>query len=201
MLDKLKNMGPREKLLASMVVATILLPLIGTLVVVPANKRYRVLDAAILVAEAQRNENGSFLQKKLATEQQYDAIRGHLAKATIAAEDIDEVKGEIDDLATRTHVSYGTMSHREPVAMNEFCDEYIVEIGKFKTDMQNLLVFLREIRATPGMLRVAGVRIKPVKGESTVTGSILISKVMIADPETRKPDVEPAAGEEQDESR
>lgn len=186
MLDKLKNLGAREKFLIGVIVATIVVPAIGSLVVIPAVMRYRVLDAKIMSAKEQIRENKNYLEKKQITQKQYDAIRDLLAKATLPTEDIDSLKGDVEELASRTKFTYGTMSHRDPESMNEFCDEYIIDISKFKTDIQNMLVFARELQSAPGMMRVAALNVKPVKGEPMVTGSISISKVMIADTENKK---------------
>ncbi len=190
MLDKLKNLGTKEKFFIGVIVAMILLPVIGSFVIAPALKRYEVLDAAILEASAVLEENRTRIGRKQSTQQQYDAIRGRLAKATLATEDIATMKGSIDELAELSNLTYAKMSHQEPAPLSEFCDEYVVDVGNFRTDMKSLLTFVRELHSTPGMMRVVGLSIKPVKGENRVTGSITISKVMIADPE-RKTENEP----------
>jgi hypothetical protein len=197
MLDKLKNLGPKEKFLIGVILAMILLPVIGSFVIIPALRRYDILDAGISERSSLLEDNRSRINRKQNTQQQYDAIRGRLAKATLATEDIAALKGSIDELAELTGLTYASMSHQEPVPISEFCDEYVVNVGNFRTEMQNLLKFVRELHSTPGMMRVVGLTIKPIKGEAKVTGSITISKVMITDPESKvKVESEEAVAEE-----
>ncbi|OVE76578.1 hypothetical protein BVX97_00690 [bacterium E08(2017)] len=178
---KLDALGAREKLFLVGAVIMLLLLVLEYGVRVPATDRYAVLDAEIKNAQDDLLVNRNYLRKQSSVQSQYDAIRDSLAKATIPEQDIDVIKGDIDALAGMSGLSYGTMSHRNPEPISAFCDEYIIEIADFEAEMRNLLVFLKELWASPGMLRVSKLTVKPIKGESKIRGSLTISKVMISD--------------------
>lgn len=181
--DKMQNLGAREKMLMGAAAVAMLLLLMEYGVRVPASVTCADLQMRIENTDRELEVNRSYLRKKKEVRNEYNAIRGLLAKATLATEDIDAFKGEIDELLSRTQLTYNTMSHQEPhlMAGSEFCDEYLVDISRFETQMSKLLVFLHELRKTPGMLRIKKMTIKPVKGTDKITGSMIISKVMISD--------------------
>ncbi|MBN2302486.1 MAG: hypothetical protein JXN60_08225, partial [Lentisphaerae bacterium] len=112
-------------------------------------------------------------------EADYRTASGRIGVATRKSEEIDKMKGQIDELAERAGISLDAIDHRPP---NEalFYDEYFVEIGKFETDMQNLLKFFESIEnlAAPGMMRVSKLNITPSKTKGAVRGSMVISKLM-----------------------
>lgn len=177
-LSKLQKLGMREKLLMAVAACLVMALIVNYSVVAPVFNRYEELSAAIENTEWSLKYNLNVLKGKTQVRAEYDSVCGLLAKASLPAEDIDEIKGEIETIATEAGLQYSTMSHNEP-RKTEFYDEYLIEIGKYESDMQNLLVFLHALNQTPGMLRVSRMNIKAVKGGSKVTGSILISKVMI----------------------
>jgi len=100
---------------------------------------------------------------------------------TSSAEAKHEMKGQVEDLADKAGVLLQSSDLREPnLESHKPCEEYFVDIKRFRADMNSLLVFLYELQTAPGMLRVVSLNLTPLRGEDNVfEGSMLISKVMI----------------------
>ena len=108
---------------------------------------------------------------------EYKNIKDFLEKAPSSDEAINDMKGEIDELARRAGVMIDSMKHREPQKL-DFYEQYFLEIGKFRSDMKSLLKFLHELQISSGMLRVLKLNLTPDKGNA-IKGSILITKAML----------------------
>jgi len=177
-LQKLEKLGPREKL--GLAIATILVSalLADGLVIKTVANVFKELDADI-----ENEQNGLAYNRRLEEGQpgvsaKYQAVKDLLGEAPSSAEAIDEMKGQIDELARRAGLDIVSMAHREPRKRN-FCVEHSVEVGEFEGDLAKMLRFLHELRKLPGMLRVAQLSVTPDKSRGLLKGSMLITKVMI----------------------
>jgi len=182
-LGKLQKLRPREKTGLSIAMLCVLGLLADRLVIRSVVNRFKLLDDEIEHAEDSLAFNMRVLDREDRISEKYENIRSLLGKTSSPAAAIDNIKGKIDELARQTGVVLVSMEHREP-RKSEFYAEYLVEIGKFETEMKGLLRFLHELRKSSGMLTVARLNLSPVKGKNLVEGSILMTKVMLPVDET-----------------
>jgi hypothetical protein len=102
-----------------------------------------------------------------------------LATRLSTAEEIDRLKGELDELASRGDImEIISMDHREP-KVERFHEQYVVEIKHFESDMPGVLTMLDRLRRSEGMLRVALLSLTPGKGDWPAKGAMNVTKVML----------------------
>lgn len=190
-LDKLQKLGVREKVLMVMACIMIIGLIIDYGVVQPVIVQCDEMDDAVVQARLELRVYRDYLRMRQNIDKEYESNQGLLSESTEVSQDIDQLKGEVDQIAEGAGLTYDSMSHSDPVQMPEsHYMEYLVTIGKYQTDMPNLLTFLRNIHQTPGMLRVTRLNVKPVKGSDKITGSIVISKVMISEKKDQRGEIE-----------
>ena len=73
------------------------------------------------------------------------------------------------------------MEHNAPVVAEAY-STYIVNIGRFESDMKQLQAFLQAVWQAPGLLRVDRIVLGSGSTPDTVKGSITLSKIMVAAP-------------------
>jgi hypothetical protein len=109
-----------------------------------------------------------------------DAV-ARVSVVTSEAEAISQMKGSIDELARRCGVRVTVMEHNAPV-VSEAYSTYVVNIGRFESDMKQLQAFLQAVWQAPGLLRVDRIVLGAGSTPDMVKGSIALSKIMVAAP-------------------
>lgn len=178
MLEKLQNLRPREKLMLFLACLALLAVALDWGVVTPLTKYVKRIRSEIRVAEQNVRSAESVAALEAEAKTVSDACRDALETSASPAEAIDDMKGQVDDLAKRSQLNVLTLDHREPEPLGSL-ETYRVEIGQFESDLNALLQFLHEIRMASGLMRVEKVVLNPDKDTGLFKGSILVSKVMI----------------------
>jgi hypothetical protein len=176
---KLDKLGAREKVGLAVAFLCLALVLLDNVVVRPVLRRLQDLDVQIHDEQKGLRDNRRILQWEPSVSAAYERISGMLARTSSEASQSDEMKGEVDALARQAGVAIVSMKDRE-LQKQEFVEEYAVEIDEFEADITALLSFLHEIQKSPGMLRVVRLNVTPGKSRTTVKGSMLITKAMVA---------------------
>lgn len=143
----------------------------------------RVDDYQAQIAEKDRtlvyNYSMSKFIKVMAKE--YSGAVSRVQTAASEAEAISQMKGSIDELARRCGVKVTVMEHNAPVVTDAY-STYVVNIGRFESDMRQLQAFLQAVWQAPGLLRVDRIVLGSGPTPETVRGSITISKIMLNAP-------------------
>lgn len=174
----LERLATREKyLLLGMVVVCVLLA-VDFLFVRPVALSIARLENEVTVKKEKIREQRVVLASEAAVAREYESVRGVIGVAASPAAAIDEMKGEIDELARKYGVVLQSMDHREG-AKRSACQEFYVEIGKCEAGFQDVLKFLCAVQDSHGLLRVERINLAPAGAGDRVKGAILISKAMI----------------------
>lgn len=185
-LEKLDNLSGREKLLLVLAFLCLFGWLTDLVIVKAIVRKSREMDAAIANAGKERELSRAILARKGDVTREYEKNSGLVGKAASSAEAINGLKGEIYDLAKETGVKIHAMDQRETRRLT-YCVEYMVEVGKFEADLNNLLMFLHKVASSPGgVLRVVRLNVAPGKTSPAVSGSLLIAKVMVSEAEAER---------------
>jgi type II secretory pathway component PulM len=174
----LERLGARERYLLLAMVVVCLSLIVDLLFVRPVGRRIDRMETDINVKKQQVSAQLAVLASETTVAQEYESLRGVIGVAQSPSVAIDEMKGEIDELARKHGLVLQSMDHREG-AKRSACQEFLVEIAKCEADFQDLLRFLCSVQDAPGLLRVERVNLTPVGVGDRVKGSILISKAMI----------------------
>ena len=178
-LLKLDKLGARERWGLGIALVVVLVLLVDRLVVDMVANRIQSVRAQAVAEAKELDYNRRVLQTRGPIEAEYGRIEGLLASGLSDSEAIDEIKGEIDDLARETGVSLVSMEHRAPSGDTAGYREYVIEVRKFEGSMQSLLAFLHKVWETPGMMRARKVTVTPGSEEGMLQGSAVISKLLI----------------------
>ncbi|OGV64869.1 MAG: hypothetical protein A2498_14200 [Lentisphaerae bacterium RIFOXYC12_FULL_60_16] len=177
MLDKFKNLNIRE--VAGLGIAGLfLLAMVMDLAVIePARRTYR-----LVCEEADRELKNlewslSAVALEPAVKGLFNDVAGLIETAASTEVAVDDMKGQIDDLARRSGLNVASMDHRESIR-EDGVDRYVVEISQFDSDLKSLLQFLHEIRITPGLFRVERLVVTPDKDKGLIKGSMTLTKLM-----------------------
>ena len=196
MLEKLKNLTVREQTGLSLAGLSLLAVALNYGVAAPLVRYLKRIDAEFRLEQQNLKVARSVADLDADVAGKYESSRGLLETTVSPSEAIDDVKGQIDDLAKRSCLSVNAMDHREPVS-GQGMDTYLVEIGQFEADMKNLLQFLHEIRVAPGLLRVEKLTFSTDPEKGLLKGSVLISKAMVREPGSEDKPVAEAPAETQ----
>jgi hypothetical protein len=179
--SKLAKLGSREKLMLSFAGLFILAAAADYLVVQPVLESFSGLESRIKEQEKAYRYNQDYVAWEDEILERYSAVSGKLGVVSSSAEAKHEMKGQVEDLAQKTGVLLQSSDLRDPnLDSHSPCQEYFVDIKRFRADMNSLLGFLHELHTAPGMLRVVTLNVTPLRGENDVfEGSMLITKVMI----------------------
>jgi len=176
---RLDRLGPRERLGLGVLLVVLVVLLLDRLVCQPVVRRLREIDAEIETTEKRLAYNLSARNTRGEVEAAYRRAVGWVGRASPApAEEIDRIKGVIDECARRAGVLLVSMEHRDP-RETEFYREYAVDIGRFECGTPALLRFLHELAAVPGMLRVTRLNLSPGGDEAPVRGAMSVSRVAL----------------------
>ncbi|MDP6523967.1 MAG: hypothetical protein QGH15_07080 [Kiritimatiellia bacterium] len=176
--DKLQKLGQREKVMLWLAGIVILLLLIDKLTMQPVVDAMKWCNSSIKQEEKDLNYNLSVLCKDEEVSAAYAKVEGLLDEAKSRGTATDEIKAQIDLLASATGLMINSMEPRAPV-VSKFYDTYAVEIGSFEAQPENLLTFLHRLHKAPGMLRMASLVLEMQSEEQRIKGSMQITKVMV----------------------
>jgi len=179
--SKLAKLGSREKLMLSIAALSILAAAADYLVVEPVLDSFSKLESEIEKQDKAYRYNRDYVAWKDQILECYSAVSGKFEVVSSSAETRVDMKGQIEDLADKAGVTLESSDLRDPnLESHKPCEEYFVDIKRFRTDMNCLLGFLYELQTAPGMLRVVSLNLTPLRGEEKLfEGSMLITKVMI----------------------
>ncbi|MCK5849372.1 MAG: hypothetical protein KAH23_00550 [Kiritimatiellae bacterium] len=175
MLKWLDKITQREKVMLSLAVLFLIAVFVNFVAIQPTWKHMNDMDSLIEKDTELRNVNRSKLQDESLVMEEYRIVCDLISKSSSSSVAIENMKEKIGNLAVRTKVVVGSMSHSDPV-QTEFYEEYSVEIGKFQAKMPDLLGFLHELSVAGGMLRVMKINIQPKKHSDIVEGRMVITK-------------------------
>ena len=181
MIAKLAKLKPREKIGIAVALVCVLGLLVYRLVVFTVVAGLNGLDAEILIQKDNLSKNLRVVQDDKQVTKDYEAVTGFVGVASSSAEDIDAMKGAIDDLAKKSTLQLMSMEHRQPgPPKSPYYMEYVVEIGNFEGNTAGLLNFMIGLRALPGLMEVSKLTLAPGKSQGAVKGSMLITRVLRA---------------------
>ncbi|MDD4869648.1 MAG: hypothetical protein PHR77_03740 [Kiritimatiellae bacterium] len=183
-LDKLDKLAPREKLALVFALVFAICYLMDQFVIRSFVRRLKEIDGRIEQAKIIRNDNLFLLAREKELKAEYDRISNAIARAASSSEAMAVMKGEVYDIAKKTGLMINAMDQKEPKDSKSSArsyEEYIVEISKFDAETKNLISFLYRMDMSPGMTRVLKLNTNPGKTKDSVTGSLLLSKVMIVE--------------------
>ena len=180
LLDKLDKLSPREKMMLALMTIFVFSALMDRFVVSSIISRLEKMDSAIEQSRDERDYALRLLAREKDAEIDYGKISNAIIKAASPAEAITDMKAELYDAAKKTGLVINAMDQRE-ARPKSFFDEYVVEITKFDAEMKDLMGFIYRIDSSPGMTKVVRLNIIPGKTKNSVTGSMLLTKVMIVE--------------------
>ncbi len=186
---KLDKFGARERWGLGLALVFVLVLMVDRLVVGMVAERVSAVEEQAATDSKELDYSHGVLKSKGPIEAEYGRIEALLRSGLSDSEVIDEIKGEIDDLARGAGVDLVSMEHRAPVPSPGFT-EYVIEIRKLEASMESLLSFLHQVWQTPGMMRVRKVTIVPGADDERVEGTVVISKIMIPTGESAAPEAE-----------
>ena len=175
---RLSRMSSREQVGLVLSVAGVILVSVDWLVVRPVLRESRRLAMEIASAETNLRQCRDVQSVKAGVEKEYRTVSRFMRPSTSRAEEIANMKGEIDEMTRRSGVVVAAMEHEEP-RLSPVVEEYFVRIGKFDADRRSLLAFLNELQNSASMLRVAQMSLSPGTVPDQVKGSMLVTKVML----------------------
>jgi hypothetical protein len=178
MLDKLDRLEPREKMGLVLAMFVILAFLVDRLVVSPVAEMCRDLDASIRAETENLSLNKAVLQQRDQVLRQYGNVARELGSVNSSAQEIDAMKGRLDELAVQSGVKFFSREQVEPRAGDAWT-EYAVAVGEFEASMEGLVRFLAELPAGEGMTRAARITLTPDRNRNVVKGSMLITKLAL----------------------
>jgi hypothetical protein len=191
-LDKLDKLAPREKLALVFALVLTICYLMDQFVVRSFARRLKEMDGRIEQARIIRNDNLFLLTREKELKVEYDGIGNTIARAASPSEAMAGMKGELYDVAKQTGLTINAMDQKESKSSGKSYEEYLVEISKFDAETKNLLSFLYRIDTSPGMTRVLRLNTTPGKTRGLVTGSMLLTKVIVVENTSRTKVTAPA---------
>ena len=177
--DKLQKLSPRERGMLALGTVALLVAVGNWLVVQPTLNRLRDIDEEIDKKTELCRLNRGRLTDELLVHEEFRSASELLAGSASSAEEIENLKEKVGNMAGQAGVALDSISHREPAKAGQ-CDEYQVEISKFRAKMPALLKFLHELSVTEGMFRVSRLSIRPKPKSDMVEGALSITRVAVA---------------------
>jgi|GEM_PF-1439924 len=185
LLDKLDKLAPREKMFLVLGIVFTIGYLMDQFVVRSFVRRLKNVDVQIEQARVIRNDSAFLLAREKDLKAEYEQIGRFITKAVSPSEAIAAMKGELYEAGKKSGVKIQAMEQRETRSKISI-DEYVVEITKFEAESRDLMTFIYGIETSPGLTRIVKMNITPGKTRNSVTGSILLAKVIFVDDANRK---------------
>ena len=177
MLDKfLDKLSLREKIFLLFAIVSVFAYTTDALVVEPMRRQVNRMEVDIANQRKSLVYNVGIIAQ--GAPKGYESMINAIGRSDTPDDAIRQMKDEISDLAKKCSIDLPSIEDREPVKTASY-DEYVVEISKFESNMKNLLKFMDALQTSPGMLRASRLTLAPGKDPSIVTGSLLITKLMI----------------------
>ena len=176
--ERLQKLGARERQALMIAGLVLLLPALGFLVVSPVIDTAARLDGQMTLEKELIKYNRSVAMQDALVSEEYAEVAGVLQKGVAPAQAIDALKAAIDDLATGTGLMISSIEQREHQRTPIF-DTHYVEIGGFEANVSDLVDFLHQLRALPGLPRVTHLALENVEDAKRVRGSMRITKVIL----------------------
>lgn len=178
--DRLAKLRSREKVALAVGLLVVAAVFVDRLVV------QRVVDTVNRLGDelAIQKKNLGLQRRVLSSKDEIDAEYERLREVVLAAESqaiaIDEMKGQIDGLARETRIRLDSWEERTPRQVRDDLpfEEYSVAIRQFEATEPDLLRFLHDVCALPGLFRVEEFKFTPDRNTGVIKGSMLITKVM-----------------------
>jgi hypothetical protein len=188
MLDRLAKLGAREKAGLVLAVFMVLGLLCDRLVVRSVVGRVGELARQIGISRGEAEYNRRVLERREAVTREYEAALSLVERVDSPAEAIDRMKDQIDKLAEAAGVKLSSWEERAPRAREAGgWAEHSVAVRQFDAPMDNLLVFLHRLHSGPGLLRVDELKLAPDKAGGRMTGSMVITKVVMTPADQGQP--------------
>ncbi len=179
----IEKLGTRERLglfLAGLCLFTVL---VDRLVIQAVVDKLAELDVEIEKKENELRYSRGVLRGSESITKEYEVISQLALRATSSAKTMimDELMGQIYNLAIQAGMINPSTKHHEPVETKSYM-EYSVEVVGFQADMPDLIKFLHSVQAEPGLMTVSWLTLGPGK-DKQVAGSMLLSKVVMLEKE------------------
>ncbi len=177
MAFRLSQLSGREQGMLALACCMVLVMLADNLVVGPSLRRLKRMDIGIDVARRQLRHNRTMLQLEEPVTAEYGKVRDLIGEEDTETGEIERLKSQLDELASRTGLSLRAMRHLAP-SRDEFLVTYQIDVSEFSGETISLLNFLHALHDAPGMLRAARLSVAAPDESTVVRGSMVITKVM-----------------------
>jgi hypothetical protein len=176
-LDKfMDKLSVREKVFLVCAIVSVFAYATDGIVVEPMRRQIKRMDVDIANQRKSLVFNNGIITQGIP--KGYEGMINAIGRFDTPEDAVRQMKDEITELAKKNSIELPSIEDREPVKTAAY-DEYVVEVSKFESNMKNVLMFLDALQASQGMLRASRLTLGPGKDPSMVTGSILITKLMI----------------------
>lgn len=183
--ERLGKLSTREKIGLGLAVFCVFALLVDQFILQYVSNRLAELDLVIEKEKGTLDCIRTTLLSETAVRKDYESVKGLIPFASKPAEDVDRMKGELDEISRGSDVDLQSYQDKEPRLTSAYV-EYSVRIAQFEAEIKNLLIFLHELHMSPGMFRVESLAMTPAKkeqgGTRIVKGSMIISKIMLVRP-------------------
>lgn len=176
---KFDRLSTREKFGLTLAAVFVFVALMRWVVAAPVLGVIQGMDDKIVELRSKLSVDASYVQQEPTIRAEYQKVKDLLGQTSSDAKAIDEMKGEIDDLARKHKVDVPSMEGREPRKKSYYYTEYFVEISSFESDTKDLLEFLKSVQDAPGMMRVVRLSVGPTRSATRVKGMMLLAKIML----------------------
>ena len=184
-MEWLQKISGRERGMLALALAAVLATVANFVVVQPTVVLLRDTDERIEARTMDRDISLAKLEDEPLIHEEFRAASALLARSAGTSDEIIEnLKAKVGEIAGQTGVALDSISHREPIPVGS-CEEYLIEVSRFRARMPDLLRFLHGVSTVEGMCRVSKLSIKPRPKTEMVEGAITVSKVALADGQAR----------------
>jgi len=179
-LDRLAKLRSREKVALTVGLLIVAAVFVDRLVVQRVVDTIGRLDSELVVQKNNLEYQLRVLSSKEEIDAEYERLREVVPEAESQAVAIDEMKGQIDELARESRVRLDSWEERDPREIGDTLpfEEYSVAIRQFEAAEADLLRFLHDVCVSPELFRVEEFKFTPDKNTGMIKGSMLITKVM-----------------------
>jgi len=179
-LDRLAKLRSREKIALAVGLLIVAAVFVDRLVVQQVVDSVKRLGNELAIQKQNLGLQLRVLSSKDEIDAEYERLREVVLEAESQAVAIDEMKGQIDELARESRIRLDSWEERTPRQVNDTLpfEEYSVAIRQFEATEQDLLRFLHEVCILPGLFRVDEFKFTPDRDTGVIKGSMLITKVM-----------------------
>ena len=182
MLNKLENLGDREKTGLLLAVVFLVVVAADCLVIRPALADMRQIRRDIKIKREELRHNRLVLARTEEVEQKYEEKIAKINAAASPSEVMDKLNLDVARMAERAGLELGSSNARDPQKRTFNIvgySEYAVGIENYESEPEALLKFLHEIWISSDLLRVTKLQATSIKDGAAMKGSMLITKVTL----------------------